>query len=174
MSDLPLPRAPAPALAFDTLAGPGWSLAQARPETFTLVLFYRGLHCPKCKDQLLDAQSRLDDFASRGVDVVAVSMDSEERARQAADDWGLDRLSIGYGLTETNARDWGLYMSSARNEKEPDRFNEPGLFLVRTDGTLYMAAIQSMPFARPPLDQLLSAIDFVTKNDYPARGELAA
>jgi hypothetical protein len=28
-----------------------------------------------------------------------------------------------------------------------------------------------MPFARPPLDQLLKAIDFINEKGYPARGE---
>jgi len=28
-----------------------------------------------------------------------------------------------------------------------------------------------MPFARPHFDEILGAIDFVVKNDYPARGE---
>ena len=54
---------------------------------------------------------------------------------------------------------------------EPEKFSEPGLFLVKPDGTLYAAFIQTMPFARPPLDQLLGAIDFIKEKDYPARGE---
>ena len=28
-----------------------------------------------------------------------------------------------------------------------------------------------MPFARPHFDEILGAIDFVVKNEYPARGE---
>ncbi len=55
--------------------------------------------------------------------------------------------------------------------EEPRRFNEPGLFLVRPDGTLYAASVQSMPFARPHFSDVLAAVEFVTKNDYPPRGE---
>jgi hypothetical protein len=29
-----------------------------------------------------------------------------------------------------------------------------------------------MPFARPVFKEMLSAIDFIIKNDYPARGEV--
>ena len=47
------------------------------------------------------------------------------------------------------------------------------MFLVRPDQTLYLASIQSMPFTRPPFDQLLQGIDYALENDYPARGELA-
>ncbi|NND44360.1 MAG: redoxin domain-containing protein, partial [Xanthomonadales bacterium] len=67
-----LPRQPAPALEFETLKGP-WNLADQRPEHFTMVAFYRGLHCPICKGQLRDLDRKLGDFAELGVDVIAVS-----------------------------------------------------------------------------------------------------
>lgn len=47
----------------------------------------------------------------------------------------------------------------------------PGLFFVLPDQTLYFASIQTMPFARPPLDGVLGALDFVAGKNYPARGE---
>jgi hypothetical protein len=43
---------------------------------------------------------------------------------------------------------------------------------VRTDGTLYFASVQTMPFARPNFSEVLQALDFVLNNDYPARGEV--
>jgi hypothetical protein len=55
--------------------------------------------------------------------------------------------------------------------EEPALFSEPGLFLVRPDGTLYYAAVQTMPFARPHFDELIGALDFAIAKDYPARGE---
>ena len=42
---------------------------------------------------------------------------------------------------------------------------------VRPDATLYSAHVQSTPFARPHLDNLLTALEFVRDKDYPARGE---
>ena len=56
---------------------------------------------------------------------------------------------------------------------EPERFPEPGLFLVRPDHTLYFASVQTMPFARPEFKDILQAIAFVIEKDYPARGEVA-
>ncbi len=41
------PRETVPALVVDTLSG-SWSLADQKPENFTMVVFYRGLHCPIC------------------------------------------------------------------------------------------------------------------------------
>ena len=49
--------------------------------------------------------------------------------------------------------------------------NEPGVFLVRPDRTLYWASVQSMPFARPHFREIVAALDFVIAKDYPARGE---
>ena len=43
---------------------------------------------------------------------------------------------------------------------------------MRPDGTLYFGTVQTMPFARPSFDDVLMALDFVLKNDYPARGEV--
>ena len=45
------------------------------------------------------------------------------------------------------------------------------MFLVRPDGTLYAASIQSMPFARPSFADVAQAIAFVAEKNYPARGE---
>ena len=56
--------------------------------------------------------------------------------------------------------------------EEPPLFSEPGLFLVRPDGTLYFGSVQTMPFARPSFAEIQGALDFVLANDYPARGEI--
>ena len=74
------------------------------------------------------------------------------------------------------AREWGIYVSSGRGTtsagvEEPPLFNEPGLFLVRPDGTLYASVVASMPFVRPNLGELLKSLDYIIENDYPARGE---
>jgi hypothetical protein len=70
----------------------------------------------------------------------------------------------------------GLYISTSRGKtsigiEEPTLFSEPGLFLVRPDQTIYYLAVRSMPFARANFGEMLQAIDFVIKNDYPVRGE---
>ena len=89
----------------------------------------------------------------------------------------MQNLEIGYGLDLEVARQWGLYISSGRGKtsigiEEPAMFSEPGVFLVRADGTLYWASVQTMPFARPHFKEVLAGLDFVIKADYPARGEV--
>ena len=62
-------------------------------------------------------------------------------------------------------------MTSAGVE-EPAHFSEPALYLIRPNGTLYFGSAQTMPFARPHFADILTAIDYVLKNNYPARGEV--
>jgi peroxiredoxin len=124
-----------------------------------------------CKVQLRDLDRKLGEFSARGVDVIAVSGDGEERAGKTRDEWGLERLRVGYGQTVESMRDWGLFVSHSIKEAEPPEFGEPGIFLVRPDGTVFWEMISSMPFARPRLEDLLLALDRVAEINYPARGE---
>lgn len=172
-----MPRQPVPQLELPTLGGETWSLQQATPERFSMLVFYRGYHCPICSRYLGELEGKLDDFASRGVEVTAISSDGEQRAAQAKKDWKLDSLRIAWGLDLEQAREWGLYLSGGRGKtsagvEEPALFSEPGLFLVRPGGELFFASVQSMPFARPSFRELLPALDFVIERNYPARGEI--
>lgn len=166
-----MPGKPVPALEVPTVEGASWGLGEKRPQHFTMIVVYRGLHCPICRTYLQELNRKVGDFAARGIEVVAVSSDGRERAEKARQDWGLSNLVIAYGLGLPKAREWGLYVSKAIKEGEPAEFTEPGLFLVRPDGTLYAASVNTMPFARPSFDDVLKAVDFVVKSNYPARGE---
>jgi len=171
------PRQPAPSLSVPLLGGGTWTLADQNAENFTMVVVYRGFHCPICSGYLGDLNRKAAQFAEKGVNVVVISSDTEDRAAEAKEKWGLDNLTVGYGLTLDSGREWGLFVSSSKGKTstgvmEPDLFLEPGLFLVRPDVTLYWASIQTMPFARPSFGEVLKALDFVIANDYPARGEV--
>jgi len=170
------PRKSVSPLVVPTLSHGTFDLAREASGRFTLLCFYRGLHCPICATYLRDLESKIEAFAERGVSVLALSSDPEDRARQMAQKIGANRLRMGYGLSLAVARAWGLYLSTSRGKtsigiEEPALFSEPGVFLVRPDRTLYWSSVQSMPFARPNFGELVQALDFVIKNDYPARGE---
>jgi peroxiredoxin len=170
-----LPCRPVPELRVPTLAHGDFDLAADAPERFTLISFYRGLHCPVCLKYLRDLESLIPEYERRGTKVIAVSSDVPERAQKMASKVGAS-LRFGHSLPLTVARQWGLYISASRgkssiNVEEPPLFSEPGVFLVRPDGTLYYGAVQTMPFARPLFSELLQAIDFAISKDYPARGE---
>lgn len=170
------PRQPTPDLSVSLVGGGSWSLSEQKPDNFTMIVAYRGLHCPICRPYLSELNRSLEEFEKRGVTAVAVSSDVLERAEQTKAEWGLSNLQVGYGMSIDTAREWGLYISTSRGKTstgvlEPDLFSEPGLFLVRPDHTLYAASYATMPFARPHFKEILTALDFIIPNDYPARGE---
>jgi peroxiredoxin len=171
-----IPRQPVPALDLPLLNGERFTLAVSPAPTFAMLVFYRGLHCPLCAKYLLELEKLHDDFVQRGVMPLAISSDTQERAAEMAQKVNAQKLRFAWGLPLVTARQWGLTISTSRGKTsigidEPALFSEPGLFLVRPDGTLYWGTTQTMPFARPHFDEILGALDFVAKNDYPARGE---
>ncbi len=171
-----IPRSVVPALNVPMLAHGDYSLLSEKPESFSLLVFYRGLHCPICHKYLLELGRLLNEYTSRGVNVLALSSDTQERAQAMSDKLNAPDLRMGWGLPLAVARQWGLYISTSRGAtsigiEEPALFSEPGVFLVRPDGTLYYGAVQTMPFARPHFDELLMSIDMAKAKQYPARGE---
>jgi peroxiredoxin len=171
-----LPRHPVPALNVPLVGGGRFVLGADPGERFDLLVFYRGLHCPICAKYLLELERLAPEFLNRGVQMVAISSDGESRASDMAEKVKASAVRFGYGLSLRSARQWGLYISTSRGKtsigiEEPALFSEPGVFLVKPDGTLFYGAVQTMPFARPQFQDLLSAIDFAINKDYPARGE---
>ncbi|MDB4293411.1 AhpC/TSA family protein [Maribacter sp.] len=164
------PRKEVPNIEVDLVNDTKWKLSEQEPENFTMVLFYRGKHCPICRKQLQELQNKLEDFVALGINVIAISSDTEEKAKATYKEWKVDDLPIGYGFSIEEARTWGMFISDGIKE-EPKQFIEPGLFLIKPDGTLYSASIQSMPFARPSFDDILTGAEYIIKNGYPARGE---
>lgn len=170
-----MPSAPVPPLKVRTVGGPCWRLCDQKPKNFTLVVFYRGYHCRFCERQLRELETNYEAFCRLGVRVLAVSADSRERAERTAADWGIDQLTLCWGLTMDQARDWGLFISegsgrSLRDVEEPPFFVEPAFFLVRPDGTLYASIVQTMPFARPRLEDIIDGIAYVIAHDATPRG----
>lgn len=165
------PRQPVPDLDLPLVGGGRFSLEDERPDAFTMLVFYRGLHCPICKTYLADLDGKIGDFKEVGVSAVALTSEMQDRAEQTKMQWALKSLPLAYAMPIALGREWGLSVSNGISEKEPKQFLEPGLFLVRPDLTLYAASVQTMPFARPSFGEVLGAVKYIVKNNYPARGE---
>jgi peroxiredoxin len=171
-----VPRQAAPDLQVPTLSHGRFDLATEQPERMTLVCFYRGLHCPICANYLKELERLTPAFHERGVSTIAISADDATRAQAMAEKIGASQLRVGYALPLDVARKWGLYISASRGKtsigiEEPPLFSEPGVFLVKPDRSVYYLSVQSMPFVRPSFAEMVQALDFIIKNDYPARGE---
>ncbi len=171
-----IPRQKTPDLTLSTLEHGTFDLSSDASKRGTVICFYRGLHCPICANYLTELQKLVADFTERGVATIAISSDGEERTRAMADKIGADTLRFAYDLPLAKAREWGLYISTSRGTtsigiEEPALFSEPGLFMVTPEQNLYYGSVQTMPFVRPHFAELVGALDFAIKNDYPARGE---
>ncbi len=164
------PDTQAPALSLPLVGGGTWTLAEQTPETFTMVVVYRGLHCPVCKGYLGKLNGLMSAYKEAGFSVVAVSMNDQATAEQTVADWGIADIPVAYGLDEATARAWGLYLSKGINEVEAEIFAEPGTFWIRPDGRLYLIDISNMPWPRPDLEFLLSKVGLIQERNYPARG----
>jgi peroxiredoxin len=138
-------------------------------DRWTMLVVYRGRHCPRCKRYL----NKLNDMLSKWtdvMDVVVVSADTKEKAIADRDEFGWN-FELGYGLTVERIRKLGLYVSEPLSEAETtDMFSEPGTFAIRPDGSLMLVDISNGPAARPDLDELLDGMIFNINNDRPVRG----
>lgn len=174
MHETLLPGASAPELKLSLTGGEDWSLADQSDAALILIDFYRGLHCPRCKLHIVDLKGKLARFADRGVRCLAVSMDPQDRAMDAMQRWELDGLDLAYGLTEAQARAWGLYLTDSINEREPRRFSEPAIIMVEPgSGIVYSAVYGTNPFNRVHVADILEGIDAMQARDYPPRGSVA-
>lgn len=173
MSREPLPNHSSPALSVPLTNGGRLDLQAHATNNHVLLVFYRGLHCPKCKDQLQELDGLFNDFAERNISVIPISMDSKEKANETVKKWQLKNLHVGYNLTDENAKDWGLFLSEAEFDYEPKLFNEPGTFLVSQGGRLYASWVQNTPFARPHSKDIVAAFDIIKEKQYPPRGKAA-
>src|SRR5713101_6798671 len=99
------PRQPVPALEFDTVGNGRWTLVAQKPQNFTMVVFYRGLHCPVCRKYTSELNGMIGEFDKRGVSTVITSTDAKGRAEEAKTKWGLPNLTVGYGVSIDKARE---------------------------------------------------------------------
>lgn len=160
-----------PDVAVNVLDGKEIQVGQPSEGKWQLVVVYRGLHCPICKKYVGKLETMVPELDQMNVEVVAISTDPEEKAKKFRDDNGLT-MPIGYGLSITDARALGLFISQPLSSAETDRpFAEPGTYAIRPDGKLQILDVSNAPFSRPDLDMLKSGIGFVQEKDYPVRGE---
>ncbi|GJL87643.1 MAG: thioredoxin peroxidase [Minwuia thermotolerans] len=134
-----------------------------------MVIVYRGKHCPICKRYLSGIEALQGEIDDLGLEVVAVSGDSEEQAQAVADETGV-KIPVGYGLTKAQMQQLGLYVSTPRPNETDHEFPEPGMFVVNDQGQVQIVDISNAPFARPEIASILRGIKFIQEKGYPIRG----
>ncbi|WP_299916883.1 peroxiredoxin [uncultured Roseobacter sp.] len=164
------PRVGAPVGELSFAATHGGTITVGQPkDRWTMLFVYRGRHCPRCKRFLNKLNDALPAWTAK-MDVVVVSADTAEKAVADKEEFGWD-FDLCFGLTETQMRSLGLYVSDPLSEAETsDRFAEPGAFGLTPDGTLMLVDISNGPAARPDLEELLDGMIFNIDNNRPVRG----
>ena len=163
--------APFPSITKSALDGSTRDLSKPLDgKDWQMVVVYRGRHCPLCTrflNEITEYKARLEAI---NIDLVAVSGDSQEQLEEHT-----SRLEVNFplffGLTLEEMKSLGLYISHPRSEQETDHpFAEPGLYVINEHGTLQVVDISNNPFVRPDLENLVSGLEWIRKNDYPIRG----
>ncbi len=135
-----------------------------------LFIVYRGKHCGRCTKYLNGLERTQGEWRDAGFDIVVTSADPLEKTQANVETNGWT-FPMGHSLAESDMRKLGLYVSDPLSPEENDRrFAEPGVYCVRDDGTVQIAAISNGPSARPDLAELLDGMIFTIENGKPARG----
>jgi AhpC/TSA family len=173
MSQKLVPGKPVPDFSVQLADGSEWRLYENAPAYMLMIDFYRGYHCPRCRNHLQSIDAALDEFARAHMDVICISADTKERADLSSNEWKVQNLKIGHGLTEGDAAKLGLYMSKPIEIRpmELKPFAEPAILIVRSDLTLYGAILQTFPFSRSNISDLLEIPVFAAAQSYPPRGD---
>jgi peroxiredoxin len=163
-----------PKIQVSQLNGTTVELGKAQENAdWQMVVVYRGKHCPLCQRYLNLLEDHKKALADIGVSILAVSADS--KAQLSAQMETLDiSYPIAYGLSETQMKTLGLYISTPRSEEETDHnFSEPALFVINEEGILQAVNISNAPFLRPEPEIIVRGLTFVRNQDnYPIRGTL--
>jgi peroxiredoxin len=111
------PRQSVPDLDLPLAGGGSFSFKDEKPGAFTMLVFYRGLHCPICKTDLGDLEAKIGVFKEPGVNAVAVTSDTQDRAEQTKKEWALQNLRCVSAPNRDPIPDWwqgiGLESKSA-------------------------------------------------------------
>jgi len=156
-------------MTFSKLGGGKLSVGGEK-ENWTLLVVYRGKHCPRCKKYLNILNDMRNEWYKAGFDIAVVSADPIEKAQADQDEFGWS-FDLGYGLLEDQMNTLGLYITDPLSQSETDRrFAEPGTYVIRPDGSILLISISNGPSARPELIELLDGMIFTKENDRPPRG----
>ena len=111
-------------------------------------------------------ENRIEDLHQVGIkDVVVISADKYDAAKELSDNHGLKSYTFGYVLTETQIRTLGLYMSSPTDYiPQTQNFSEPAYFVLTANNQIKYIDIASAPFGgRVNIDNLVAALNYIAE-----------
>ena len=115
-----------PDIYFSLINGNSIRLSE-ETSNWTLLIVYRGLHCPICKDYAAKFENKLSKLQNINTQLVLISADTKDKATKFAEELTL-KSKIGYGLTIDQMRKLGLYLSEPRPNEVDIYFLSPVCF----------------------------------------------
>src|SRR5437588_9805096 len=131
-----------PTITAPRVGGGEMTIPQDLAGRWAVLLFYRGHWCPYCRQQLLDFQRERAQLNELGVEVVGLSVDSLEQARQTVERHRLT-FPVLYGL---DTREVAKMIGASINE-EPLYLQATG-FVLGPEGTVAVAVYSSSAIGR--------------------------
>lgn len=119
-----------------------------------ILVFYRGFHCSICNRYINRWGAYYPEFKQIGVEVIAVSTDTEAKAEQARREWFTGDLPIAHSFSLEEGKKLGLFVGHGTNPGEPEEYLQPGLFVLSPKLDELAVSIQSTAYARPDINAL--------------------
>ncbi|MDA2913351.1 peroxiredoxin family protein [Acidobacteriia bacterium AH_259_A11_L15] len=147
----------APTRLSDLLAAPAAGQpGEAKPGRWVLLVFYRGYWCTYCNADLRSLQDHLEEFTSRGVRLVAVSVDPPLVTRRYADKQGFSLTFLSDPPAQVIRRYHLLREGSGDRQDEVAR---PAQFLIDSAGTIRWLNLSEDMSVRVRPQDILKVID---------------
>lgn len=160
-----------PEFDLSLLDGGSWSSLEPIEGRFRLLNIYRGKWCGQCKKHLKTLDKLMPAFRNVGVEIIAASADTRERAAEFADMLEIENLSIGFEFPMEAARELGVFVSARAKDEEMPLFFEPAHFLIGANHRVFAAWISSCAFARTSPQGILDYVEFIgERTDRVPRG----
>lgn len=114
--------------------------------------------CPFCKRQIIEINKSKADFDERGVNLVALSYDSEDILKAFADKQGIEYTLVS---DEGSAVIDAFGIRNMEHEKGSSGYGipHPGIMLFDSSGKLYAKFAEEGYRTRPPIEGVLDSID---------------
>ncbi|MFK7997238.1 MAG: peroxiredoxin family protein [Granulosicoccus sp.] len=163
------PADPFPPIEFTMMSGETERLSDNNGR-WTVLIVYRGDHCPRCKTYIARLHELADGYAEREVDLRLASMDPEHIARRTIDENGWN-LPVAHSLSVEQCQTLALYLTDHEPGAElTGPYAEPGLYLINPEGLTQVIATSNSPSVRPDLDVVLDGIIGTQDRNLPIRG----
>ena len=132
---------------------------QPTAHAWNVILFYRGAWCPFCVGQLESFQNGLEKLAAEDIGVLAASVDSLEKAEEAAGKSGA-QFPIAYDLSiEEIGKATGAFYDADPSDKPP--YIHATGFVINPKGKVILSVYSSGAIGRLAWQDVLALVKYL-------------